>query len=127
VYGGGAAEIACGLAVDKAADASPGLEQYAMHAFAESLDVVPMALAENAGLSPIETLAAIKSKQVREGNSRLGVDAMGTGSYGELDVCVPGWNGTANAPETCASTLSSTRSSASASNCCWRRSCAAWC
>lgn len=83
VYGGGAAEIACGLAVERAAEASPGLEQYAMRAFSEALDTVPMALAENSGLSPIETLAAIKSQQVREGNSRLGVDAMGTGSYGQ--------------------------------------------
>jgi len=53
-----------------------------MRAFADALDAVPMALAENSGLSPIETLAAIKSRQVRERNSRLGVDCMGTGSNG---------------------------------------------
>ena len=63
---------------------SPGLEQYAMHAFSEALDSIPMALAENSGLSPIETLASIKSRQVTEGNSRLGVDCMQTGSNGEL-------------------------------------------
>ena len=80
VYGGGAAEIACSLAVDKAADQEPGLQQYAMRAFADALDSVPMALAENSGLSPIETLASIKSRQVTEGNSRLGVDCMQTGS-----------------------------------------------
>lgn len=61
---------------------SPGLEQYAMRAFADALDSVPMALAENSGLSPIETLAAIKSRQVKEKNSRLGVDCMQTGSNG---------------------------------------------
>ncbi|MCJ1406278.1 T-complex protein 1 subunit epsilon, partial [Ptychographa xylographoides] len=80
VYGGGAAEIACSLAVGKAANKSPGLEQYAMRAFADALDAIPMALAENSGLSPIETLASIKSRQVNEGNSRLGVDCMQTGS-----------------------------------------------
>jgi T-complex protein 1 subunit epsilon len=53
-----------------------------MRAFAEALDAIPMALAENSGLSPIETLAEIKSKQVTDSNSRLGVDCMQTGSNG---------------------------------------------
>lgn len=100
VYGGGAAEIACSLAVEEAAVKvhspsvpsspvrslilmqSPGLEQYAMRAFADALDSVPMALAENSGLSPIESLASIKSRQVKEKNSRLGVDCMQAGSNG---------------------------------------------
>ena len=85
VYGGGAAEIACSLAVEDAAVKSPGLEQYAMRAFADALDSVPQALAENSGLSPIETLAQIKSRQVKEGNSRLGVDCMQTGSNGKSE------------------------------------------
>lgn len=55
-----------------------------MRAFADALDAVPMALAENSGLSPIETLAQIKSRQAQEGNSRLGVDCMQTGSNGEF-------------------------------------------
>ena len=50
-----------------------------MRAFATALDNIPMALAENSGLSPIETLASIKSRQVREKNTRLGVDCMATG------------------------------------------------
>ena len=61
---------------------SPGLEQYAMRAFVNALDSIPMALAENSGLSPIETLASIKSRQGKEKNSRLGVDCMQTGSNG---------------------------------------------
>lgn len=65
---------------------SPGLEQYAMRAFAEALDAVPMALAENSGLSPIEALASIKSRQVKEKNTRLGVDCMQTGSNGMLNL-----------------------------------------
>jgi T-complex protein 1 subunit epsilon len=83
VYGGGAAEIACSLAVEDAAIKTPGLEQYAMRAFAEALDAIPMALAENSGLPPIQSLAEIKSRQVTEKNSRLGVDCMQTGSNGE--------------------------------------------
>ncbi|KAJ5225614.1 hypothetical protein N7468_006839 [Penicillium chermesinum] len=80
VYGGGAAEIACSIAVEDAATKSPGIEQYAMRAFADALDAVPLALSENSGLSPIETLASIKSRQVKEKNTRLGVDCMNTGS-----------------------------------------------
>lgn len=53
-----------------------------MRAFADALDCVPMALAQNSGLSPIETLASIKSRQVMEKNTRLGVDCMQTGSSG---------------------------------------------
>ncbi|OXV10340.1 hypothetical protein Egran_01898 [Elaphomyces granulatus] len=79
VYGGGAAEIACSLAVEEAAVKSPGIEQHAIRAFADALDAIPMALAENSGLSPIETLASVKSRQVKEKNSRLGVDCMFTG------------------------------------------------
>lgn len=41
------------------------LLQYAMRAFAEALDAVPMALAENSGLQPIDTLTAVKSQQVK--------------------------------------------------------------
>lgn len=83
VYGGGAAEIACSLAVEDAAGKTAGLEQYAMRAFSEALDAVPMALAENSGLNPISTLAEIKSQQVKAGTGtrgRLGVDCMGRGS-----------------------------------------------
>ncbi|EME88392.1 uncharacterized protein MYCFIDRAFT_71392 [Pseudocercospora fijiensis CIRAD86] len=81
VYGGGAAEIACSLAVEKEALQTPGLEQYSMRAFADALDAVPMALAENSGLSPIETLSELKARQGKgEGRGRLGVDCMQTGS-----------------------------------------------
>ena len=54
-----------------------------MRAFSEALDAIPMALAENSGLSPIDTLASIKSRQVKEGSSKLGVDCMQTGSNGK--------------------------------------------
>lgn len=62
---------------------TPTIEQYAMRAFAQALDAVPLALAENSGLSPIDTLADVKSRQVTENNPRLGVDCMGHGENGE--------------------------------------------
>lgn len=74
VYGGGSAEIACSLAVSAFADTVPGIEQYAIRAFADALEDVPMALAENSGLSPITEVTAVKARQLAEGNPRLGVD-----------------------------------------------------
>ena len=38
-----------------------------MRAFADALDMVPMALAENSGLQPINTLTAVKAQQVKVG------------------------------------------------------------
>merc|ERR1712022_87636 len=70
VYGGGSAEVACSLAVSAFADTISGIEQYAVRAFADALDDIPMALAENAGLQPIVEVSNIKSRQIEEGNPR---------------------------------------------------------
>lgn len=87
VYGGGAAEISCSLAVSKEADKCASLEQYAMRAFSDALETIPLALAENSGLAPIETLADLKSRQLKEKNPRLGVDCLQTGTNGKLMSC----------------------------------------
>ena len=55
-----------------------------MRAFSDALEAIPLALAENSGLNPIQTVADIKSRQVAEGNPRLGVDCMDTGINGML-------------------------------------------
>jgi len=54
-----------------------------MRSFASALESVPLALAENSGLSPIETLAEVQSRQVKENNFRLGVDCNLTGNNGK--------------------------------------------
>jgi T-complex protein 1 subunit epsilon len=76
VYGGGAAEISCSLRVMALANATGGLEQYAIRAFADALDDIPMALAENSGMNPIATVSNVKSRQVKESNPRIGVNCM---------------------------------------------------
>ncbi|XP_054785488.1 T-complex protein 1 subunit epsilon isoform X1 [Prosopis cineraria] len=88
VYGGGSAEISSSIAVEAAADRYPGVEQYAIRAFADALDSVPMALAENSGLQPIETLSAVKSLQIKENNPHLGIDCndIGTNDMREQNV-----------------------------------------
>ena len=66
VYGGGASEITCALAVSREADKIKTIEQYAFRAFSDALESIPIALAENSGLDPIQTLTQIKAKQVSE-------------------------------------------------------------
>ncbi|KAG7192763.1 T-complex protein 1 subunit epsilon [Scheffersomyces spartinae] len=80
VYGGGAAELTCSLAVSEAADRQIGIDQYAFRSFSAALDVIPMTLAENSGLDPIETLSALKAKQTNEQCPFLGVDCLGKGT-----------------------------------------------
>jgi T-complex protein 1 subunit epsilon len=89
VYGGGAAEIAMGLAVQKEADKVASLEQYAMRAFSDALEVIPMALAENSGMNAIEELTTVKARHVKENNPYLGIDCNenGTADMKEQKVC----------------------------------------
>jgi T-complex protein 1 subunit epsilon len=74
VYGGGAAELSCSLTVSEAAETTTGILQHSLGAFAHALEQIPMALAENAGLNPIETLMTQKAKQLRDQNPYIGVD-----------------------------------------------------
>merc|ERR1739848_501641 len=74
VYGGGASEISCSLAVSKEADKIKTIEQYAFRAFADALEAIPLALAENSGLGPIQTLTEVKASQVAEKNHAIGVN-----------------------------------------------------
>ncbi|XP_065280142.1 T-complex protein 1 subunit epsilon [Dermacentor albipictus] len=80
VYGGGAAEISCSLAVGAQADKISTLEQYPFRAFADALESVPLALAENSGFPPIETLTEVKARQAQENNPCLGIDCLSKGT-----------------------------------------------
>lgn len=84
VYGGGAAEIACSLAVSKHAETVVGVDQFAIRAFADALDDIPLALAENSGLDPIKQLAAAKSRQMKENNPLIG---LGLNEVADTDGC----------------------------------------
>ena len=86
VYGGGAADISCANVVAEAADKVPGLEQYSYRAFADALEIIPLALAENSGLNPIEAVSEVKARQIKEKNPRLGVDCMHKGTNGRFFV-----------------------------------------
>lgn len=84
VYGGGAAEIACALACHTNADKVGSIEQYAYRAFGDALEAIPMALAENSGLSPVDAVSEVKAKQIAENNHSFGIDCMNRGTCGKL-------------------------------------------
>jgi T-complex protein 1 subunit epsilon len=79
VYGGGSAEIAASLAVHKYADTIDSTEQYAVRAFADALEQIPMALAENAGMSSLKSLATAKAVQIEKNDPFHGIDCQGKG------------------------------------------------
>ena len=73
VVGGGSAEIELALRLKEYAATLKGREQLAVTKFAESLEVIPQTLAENAGLDPIDMLVEMRS-QHEKGNKRAGLN-----------------------------------------------------
>jgi len=62
VAGGGALEIELAMELRKFAQSLGGREQLAVEQFASALEFIPVTLAENAGLDPIEALTELKAK-----------------------------------------------------------------
>jgi chaperonin GroEL (HSP60 family) len=62
VAGAGAPEIEIAKGLREYATKLSGREQLAVQAFAESMEIVPRTLAENAGLDPIDMLTELKAK-----------------------------------------------------------------
>ena len=73
VAGGGAGEIELALKLRDYAASVGGREQLAIQAFADAIEVIPRALAENAGLDPIDMLVALRSAHER-GEKNAGLD-----------------------------------------------------
>lgn len=55
--------------------------------------MIPLSLAENSGLSNMETLTEVKARQVKEKNPALGIDCMLKGTSGKLPVLISFPNG----------------------------------
>lgn len=73
VVGGGSPEVELSLRLKEYAATLKGREQLAVTKFAESLEVIPKTLAENAGLDPIDMLVEMRS-QHEKGNKRAGLN-----------------------------------------------------
>ena len=90
VAGGGAPEACAASKLREWANTLSGREQLAAEKFAEALEVIPLALAENAGMDPIDTLTELRSKQSK-GAKWTGVDARNArvADMSKLDVIEP--------------------------------------
>ncbi|WP_436930060.1 thermosome subunit beta [Halosimplex halobium] len=71
--GGGATEVELAGRVRDYADSVEGREQLAVEAFADSLELVPRVLAENAGLDSIDTLVDLRAAH-EDGDEHAGLD-----------------------------------------------------
>jgi len=77
VVGGGSAEMAISSALQDYAVKIGGREQLAIQAFAEALEAIPKALAENAGMDAIDTLVTLRNKHKgSKGGTNVGVDVL---------------------------------------------------
>lgn len=85
VYGGGACEMECAVQLDRLADQHPGLEQYAIRAFAKSLECVGRTLAENAGWDDIQVMADLRAAHVN-GQADAGVDILAKTKMGSTSM-----------------------------------------
>jgi len=74
VAGGGAAEAETAKKLRDYAVKVGGREQLAIEAFADAVESVPLALAENAGLDPIDIMVALRAKHENHENRWYGVD-----------------------------------------------------
>jgi len=74
VAGGGAPEAFLASNLKEWADSFDGRQQLAIKKFAESLEVIPQTIAENAGMDPIDTMVTLRAKQ-NDGKKWSGINA----------------------------------------------------
>jgi chaperonin GroEL (HSP60 family) len=77
VAGGGSPEAYVSKKLRIWASGISGRQHYAILAFADALDSIPITLAENAGMDVIDTIAGLRSKQLSENNPWIGIDVKG--------------------------------------------------
>lgn len=82
VTGGGALEIELAKKIREYSESVGGREQLAIHAFAETLEIIPRTLAESAGMDAIDTLVKLRSEHDK-GNVDVGVDVL-SGKTGDM-------------------------------------------
>ena len=76
VAGGGASEAEAAKELKSYAKTVGGREQLGIEEFAEALESIPMTLAGNAGLDPIDIMVDLRAKHEKPENTWMGVDAV---------------------------------------------------
>jgi thermosome len=74
VAGAGSSETELSSRLKEFANSLSGREQLAVLSFADSIEIIPKTLAENAGLDPIDVLTALKSKHVGDDGVDFGIN-----------------------------------------------------
>jgi len=74
VAGGGAPEAFLASNLKEWADSFDGRQQLAIKKFAESLEIIPQTIAENAGMDPIDTMVTLRARQ-NDGKKWSGINA----------------------------------------------------
>jgi len=90
VAGGGSPEAYLAGKIKQWADSFDGREQLAIKQYAESLETIPLTIAENAGMDPIDSLITLRAKQ-NSGEKTTGINAR-EGKIGDayaLDIVEP--------------------------------------
>ena len=90
VAGGGAPEEYLASNLKEWADRFEGREQLAIKKYAEALEIIPLMIAENAGMDPINTMVTLRAKQ-SQGRKWTGIDARNTrvADMYSLDIIEP--------------------------------------
>ena len=73
VAGGGAAEAETATQLHEYAVKLGGREQLAIEAYADALESIPLTIAQNAGLDPIDVMADLRSKHANPENKWFGI------------------------------------------------------
>ncbi len=90
VAGGGSPEAYVSNKLKEWTSTLSGREQLAAEKFAESLEIIPLTLAENAGMDSIDTMTELRSRQSK-GSTWAGIDARNSriADMSELDIVEP--------------------------------------
>jgi len=83
VTGGGSAEAYLAGQLNEYADSFDGREQLAVKQYAEALESIPLTIAENAGMDPIDTIISLRAKQ-NSGKKGTGINAR-EGKIGDMN------------------------------------------
>ena len=82
VTGGGSAEAYLAGQLNEWADSFDGRESLAIKQYAEALEAIPLTIAENAGMDPINTIISLRAKQ-NSGKKGSGINAR-EGKIGDM-------------------------------------------
>jgi chaperonin GroEL (HSP60 family) len=86
--GGGAPYMALATRLKEYATTVGGREQMAVEAFATALEVIPMTLAENSGLDPLDAIIALRKAHSEDNGWQYGVNVEDGGCLNMLEVKV---------------------------------------